>query len=206
MPKVKCALCEKLQDSTKCRLVSSSVYDWFHKYLQEKHVKFDQDDLDLCSSCTGQFYKLKEEVNSLSTSILSTSPIETMETNTDELTLENVIYAGSSEKRCVISREFRSSSTDMITMPKSARLDLLILHRLYAPQGVRCCRLHILDNNRLEPNGFVEIDNHEKLKTSLQSDELIRLLDDLLWLIKEAMELPRLDFQDPSLSDDDYVA
>ncbi|CAF3028442.1 unnamed protein product [Rotaria sp. Silwood2] len=138
--------------------------------------------------------------------MISTSPIETMETNTDELTLENVIYTGSSEKCCVICREFRSSSTDMITMPKSARRHLLILHRLYAPQGVRCCRLHILNNNRLDPNGFVEIDSREKLKASLQSDELIRLLDDLLLLIKEAMELPRLDFQDPLLSDDDYMA
>jgi len=129
-----------------------------------------------------------------------------METNSDELTLENVIYTGSSEKRCVICREFRSSSADMITMPEPARPDLLVLHRLYAPHGVRCCRLHFLGNNRLDPNDFVEMDSREKVKTSLLSNELIRLLDDLLGVIQEAMESPRLDFQDPLLSDDDYLA
>ncbi|CAF0875081.1 unnamed protein product [Didymodactylos carnosus] len=185
-----------VKDSAKCRTISASAYDWFHKYLQEKHVKFDQDDLHLCASCTRQLYNLKEEVNLSSSSTMNTSPIESMETNSDELTLENIIYAGSSEKRCVICREFRSSSADMITIPKSARLDLLVLHRLYAPHGVRCYILHVLANNRLDPNDFVEMDSREKVKTSLRSNELIRLLDDLLGLIQEAMESPRLDFQD----------
>jgi hypothetical protein len=129
-----------------------------------------------------------------------------METDSEELTLENVIYAGSSEKRCVICREFRSSSTDMITMPKSARLDLLVFHRLYAPHGVRCCSVHVLNNNRLDPNDVVEMDGREQVKTSLQSNELICVLDDLLRLLQEAMESLRLDFQDPLLSDDDYLA
>ncbi|CAF1504733.1 unnamed protein product, partial [Rotaria sordida] len=141
-----------------------------------------------------------------STTLPDLSPVDIVDTNDDGLTLENVIYAGLGQKKCLICRQNRDSSSNMITMPKSARLDLLVLHRIYAPQGVRCCQQHILKYGRLNPNDFIEMHDRQKLKTILQPQEVISILDDLLKLIEEAIKSPRLDFHDPMLSNDDYLA
>ena len=219
MPKLKCTLCEKLKDSSKCRSVSSTAYKWFHEYLQGRNINFHQGELHLCSSCVGHFYELKSSVDPLfvsssddsainqsSTSLVNPSPMDIVDTNDDGLTLENILYAGSSQKRCIICRQFRDSSTNMTTMPKSSRLDLLVLHRIYAPDNVRCCEQHILKHGRLNPMDAVEMNNRQKLKTILHPQELMLILEDLLKLIEEATKSPRLDFRDPMLSNDDYLA
>ncbi|CAF3761509.1 unnamed protein product [Rotaria sp. Silwood1] len=94
----------------------------------------------------------------------------------------------------------------MIIMPKSCRLDLLILHRIYAPQNIRCCEQHILKHGRLNPMDIVEMNDRKKLKTTLQLQELLVILEDLLTLIQEAIKSLRLDFRDPMLSNDDHLA
>ena len=71
----------------------------------------------------------------------------------DRLTLDNVIFAGSSHNRCIVCRE--ETVTGIMMMPKAARLDLLILHTMYAPHGVRCCSSHLLNMCRLMPNAKV---------------------------------------------------
>ena len=203
MPNVKCILCEKFKDSSKCRFVSSTAYKWFHEHFQGKDIMFSEDDLRLCSSCTRQPYNLKASIDSSAT-LPDLSSIDNVGTNDDGLTLENVIYAGSGQKKCIICRQNRNSSSNMMTMPKSSRLDLLVLHRIYAPQNVRCCQQHILKNDRLNPNEFIEMDDRQKLKTTLQPQELISVLDDLLRLLEEAIKSPRFDFHDSVLTDDDY--
>ncbi|CAF1299519.1 unnamed protein product [Rotaria sordida] len=93
----------------------------------------------------------------------------------------------------------------MISMPKSARLDLLIIHLMYAPNGVRCCPSHLLNNNRLLPDVEISMGNRQQLASSLSSSEMIDLVTDLLSLLHEAVTSPRLDFLDPSLNDEDYL-
>lgn len=143
--------------------------------------------------------------DSSSMSPSDTSQTISMDDENNELTLENVFYAGSSQNRCVICRRIRDSARNMITMPKSARLDLLIFHRLYAPHNVRCCSEHILKFDRLNPMNPVEMYDRQKLKAMLQPQELLLIIEDLLALIQKAMKAPRLDFRDPMLSDDDYL-
>ncbi|CAF3392279.1 unnamed protein product, partial [Rotaria sp. Silwood2] len=144
-------------------------------------------------------------IHSSSTSSVDASPIDNVDTADDGLTLENVLYAGSSQNRCVICRRIRDSSTNMITMPKSSRLDLLIVHRMYATQNVRCCEQHIVGHDRLNPMDTVEMNDRKNLKTTLPPQELLLILEDLLTLIQEAIKSPRLDFRDPALSNDDYL-
>ena len=218
MPKVKCGFCEKLKESSKCRSVSSTTYKWFNEYLQAKKINFNEKELFLCSSCIGNFYNLKSSMDSSPMSIDDASPSDSssiyqadtslassIDSESDELTLENVLYAGSNQNRCVICRKNRESARKMITMPKPARLDLLILHRLYAPHNVRCCSEHILKHDRLSPMNCVEMYDRQKLKATLQPQELLLVIEDLLTLIQEAIKAPRLDFRDPMLSDDDYL-
>jgi len=98
MPNKKCVLCEKVANSSQFRSISSASYEWFHKYLREKNVIFEVDNLQLCSSCTGKFYALKEELDSSLPSSLQASPstiVESMEIDDDTLCLANFIYAGS---------------------------------------------------------------------------------------------------------------
>ena len=218
MPKVKCVLCEKLKELSKCRSVSSTTYKWVNEYLQARKINFNENELLLCSSCIGNLYNLKSSINSSpmstddasssdSSSIyqVDTSSTSCIESESDELTLENVLYAGSNQNRCVICRRIRDAARNMITIPKPAPLDLLILHRLYAPHNVRCCSEYILRHDRLNPMNFVEMYDRQKLKATLQSQELLLIIEDLLTLIQEAIKAPPLDFRDPMLSDDDYL-
>ena len=144
MPKRKCVLCQKSKDSSQCRSLSSCSYGWYHEYLKEKGTSFDDNDLFLCSSCVYDFYKPKAScIKSDIPVTTDSSNIEPMDTTTIEddhdLALNNVIYGGSSQNHCIICRQERDHLSDMITVPKPARLDLLIIHKLYVPHGVRCC-------------------------------------------------------------------
>ncbi|CAF2321530.1 unnamed protein product [Rotaria sp. Silwood2] len=51
-----------------------------------------------------------------------------------------------------------------------------------------------------------EMNDQNKLKTTLRPQELLLTFEDLLTLIQEAIKSPRLDFRDPMLSNDDYLA
>ena len=79
----------------------------------------------------------------------------------NDLTLDNLIYGGSGQNHCIICRQERDHLLDMITMPKPARLDLLIIHKLYVPHGVRCCRKHLLSSSRLDPEEVINMDNRQ---------------------------------------------
>ena len=72
--------------------------------------------------------------------------------------------------------------------------------------SVRGYQQHILKNDRLNLNDFIEMNDRQKLKTILQPQGLINILDDLLQLIEEAIKTPCLDFHDPMLSNDDHLA
>ena len=101
---------------------------WFHEYLKEKGTSFIDSDLFLCSSCVYDFYKMKASyIESDIPVTTDSSNIEPMDTTTIEddnhLTLDNVIYGGSSQNHCIICRQERDHLSDMITMPKRARLD-----------------------------------------------------------------------------------
>ena len=122
----------------------------------------------------------------------------------DRLTLDNVIFARSGHTRCVICRLEKPSG--MVVIPKAARLDMLILHSMYVPQGVQCRSSHLLNKTRLMHHTQVNTDNREHLSSSLSSSEMIELVEDLLSLLREAATSPRLDFLDASLTEEDYLA
>ena len=124
----------------------------------------------------------------------------------NDLTLHNVIYGGSSQDHCIICLKERDHLSDMITMPKLARFDLLIIHKLYVSHGVRCCRKHLLSSSRLGPEEIINMDSRQQLKVALLTEEPVDLIDNLLNLIEEAIRSPRLDFCDPLLSNEDYEA
>ena len=90
--------------------------------------------------------------------------------------------------------------------PRLLVLILLVIHKLYAPHRVRCCRKHLLSSSRLLPEEFVNMINRQPLKAALSTETLVDLVNDLLMLRQEATRSPRLDFSDPSLSDEDYEA
>ena len=121
----------------------------------------------------------------------------------NDLALDNVIYGGSSQNHCIICRQERDHLSDTITMSKPARLDLLIIHKLYVPHDVRCCRKHLLSYSRLDPE---EADNRQQPKVALPTEKLVDLIGNLPNLIEEAIRSPRLYFCDPSLSKEDYEA
>ncbi|CAF3103007.1 unnamed protein product, partial [Rotaria sp. Silwood2] len=97
--------------------------------------------------------------------------------NNEGLRLDNGTYTGSGHKQCVVCRSLVSSKT--VTMPKPARLDLLLFYRLYAPYGVRCCVSHLLNGDRLRPDEHIDIKNLLPIPTSLSPMEARELFNDL---------------------------
>ncbi|CAF4510448.1 unnamed protein product, partial [Didymodactylos carnosus] len=115
------------------------------------------------------------------------------------LTVDSLTYVGSSHRQCVICR--KDVGAGCCVMPKRARLDLLIIHHMYAPHGVRCCRTHLI-TERLLPESFVNMENIQTMNVVLDSNEVTNLLNDLLGLLEEATRAPRLDFNDMNLTGD----
>ena len=91
-----------------------------------------------------------------------------------------------------------------VVMPKPARLDMLIRHQLYAPHGVRVCKDHLW-NDHLLPDSKINRKNREIPIAKLEPSIILQLFNDLLSLIQEASSVPRLDFTDPSLTNEDYL-
>ncbi|CAF4093570.1 unnamed protein product [Rotaria sp. Silwood2] len=94
----------------------------------------------------------------------------------------------------------------MIVMPNSARLDLLLIHRLYAPHGTRCCISHLINDLRLRPNEYVNMKDRLQFPTMLSPQEIQDLLNDIFSFFDALRSSPRLDFDDPSLTNEDYEA
>ena len=62
----------------------------------------------------------------------------------DSFTMENILFADSGHKQCVICKA--EISADAIIITKIARLNFLVLKRMYAPHGARCCKQHLWNN------------------------------------------------------------
>ena len=200
--KTQCTLCSRW--CSNFRSISSSSHEWFHQYLRSNGTVFDDNDLNLCSACVCKFYNMREATNILAISESIDTTEEVSVNTSDQLTLQNVIFAGSGQKYCVVcGEEVRGGA---MIMPKGARLDLLIYNSMYAPDGVRCCSSHLLNKKRLKPNANIIMENPMQLASCLSSSEMIDFVVDLLSLLQEAVTAPRLDLLDLSLNDEDYLA
>ena len=52
-------------------------------------------------------------------------------------------------------------------MPQSAQLDVLLIHRLFAPNETRCCSSHLIEDFCLRPNEYVSMKGRLKFPTML---------------------------------------
>jgi hypothetical protein len=127
-----------------------------------------------------------------------------IEQDNDYLTLDNISYAGSGHKQCVVCGKPVTSGT--VIMPRSARLDLLLIHRIFAPHGVRCCSSHLINDIRLRPDQSFDLKVRSRIPTPLSSENMRDLLNDLFSLFNEVRFSARLDFDDPFLKNEDYEA
>ena len=201
----------KSKDLWQCRSLSSCFYGCFREYLKEKGTSFIGSDLFLCSSCVHDSYKLKPSyleydipvtVDSLNVEPEDTTTIE----DDDNLTLDNVIYGGSSQNPCIICQQERDYVSDMITMSMPTRLNLLIIHKLYVLHGVRCCRKHLLSSSQFDLEEVINMSNRQQFKIALPTEKLVDLIAALLTLIEGVIRSLRLDYCGPSLSNEDYEA
>lgn len=197
-----CCLCSRW--SSDCRSLASPSHNWYHESLRARGEVFDPQELFLCAGCVTQYYYMKE--NSIQQSIDNQSDVAEEsdgDRENDEFALDNIFYSGSGHKHCVICRkEIRAG---MVTMPKEARLDLLIIHSMYAPRGVRCCNEHLAGVKRLKPDVSIVMDKRRIITAALNTTEMIATITDLLALVRTAREAPHLDFNDLSLDDEDYL-
>lgn len=201
--KVKCCLCLRWLGA--CRRLSSTSHVWFHQYLRTNGMSFDEDELHLCGSCVSKYYSLKSVHNVESTGeLMDTTDDIDSQAEEPNITLENVLFSGSGHKCCVICRA--KVSVGMIIMPKDARLDLLLNHSMYAPAGVRCCPNHLFNSCRLKPDVTIAMENRPLLSATFSLVDMGDIVTDLLGLVQAARTSPRLNFNDPSLSDEDYLA
>jgi hypothetical protein len=169
--------------------------------------KININELFCCNKCINTLYTIKKSSvvasASIASSLLQPEPMEVEDDNA-YLTLDNILFTGSGHKLCVVCRAPIASAA--VVMPKSARLDLLLLHRLFAPHGARCCISHLLNNNRLRPDQPISIANRLPVPTTLSPDQARELFNDLLSLIDASRTVSHLDFDDPSLNNEDYQA
>ncbi|CAF4296162.1 unnamed protein product [Didymodactylos carnosus] len=188
MPDKKCAGCERWNAK---RDISSETYLWCHKLLETegKTLNFDQG-VYFCGSCFIRYDDRKEEGQKLVAQEKHDEPMETDQEGGEEkeeedqpLSLTDVLYTGSGHKHCAICR--KTIEAGCVVMPKAARLDLLVLKRMYAPHGVRCCKSHLI-NNRLLPQSDINMDTRQQRLAALPPAELVTLFDDVLSLIQEA--------------------
>ena len=100
---------------------------------------------------------MREATNILAIPELMDTTEEVNVNTNDQLTLQNVIFAGSGHKYCVVCGEEVGGGA--IIMPKGARSDLLIYNSIYAPDGVHCCSSHLPNKKRLKPNANIIMEN-----------------------------------------------
>ena len=92
----------------------------------------------------------------------------------------------------------------MVTMPKPSKLDLFILKRMYAAHAVRYCIDHFW-NDKLLLDVNINMKTRQMPMAKLESSVLLNLFNDLLTLLQHASTIPRLDFTDVSMSNEDYL-
>ena len=200
MPNKQCIRCKKWKASKNILL---KTQEWCYSLLESEGISLSNAErISLCNKCWFNLRNMKKE-----TETQPESDTEDMDTSVhddeDLFTVENILFAGSGHKKCVICKA--EISADAIIMPKIARLDFLVLKRMYAPHGVRCCKQHLW-NNRLLPNVEINMINRQTSMAKLESSALLKLFNDVLGLLQEATAAARLDFTDASLSDEDYLA
>lgn len=207
MPRIQCIICERWRSVGECKSLSSSTYSWFHDYLRSNCKVVNVEELYYCKGCTNSLYTIKKRVNEASeypSSLCSSTDPEETEQDNDYLTFDNVFYAGSGHKKCVFCG--KSVTSEMQLMPRSARLDVLLLHRVFVPHGVRCCSSHLINGTRLCLDQAFNLKDRSRIPTSLSSGDVRDLLDDFSSLFNELQFSPRLDFDDPFLTNEDYEA
>ena len=136
-----------------------------------------------------------------------TNKVKDMDVDLDEdkdsLTIENIIFAGSDHKNCIICRSKVHAGS--VVMPKAARLDLLVLKRMCALHGLRISTDHLW-NDRLLPDTRANMENRQTQITKLDPSIILQLFNDLLGLLQEASAAARLDFMNPHLTNENYLA
>ena len=122
--------------------------------------------------------------------------------NDEKLSLTNLQYVEVKTNCCIICN--LNFSSELILMPQVVRLELLSMHRVYVPPGVRCCTCHLLHNRHLSPHTILNFNTHTKCSEKLLPHELDELCNDLLSLSDEWKSPSRLDFEDPSITNKDH--
>ena len=105
-------------------------------------------------------------------------------------------------EQCIVCR--KSVASEMIVMPRSARLDLLLVYRIFAPHGIRCCSSYLINDTRLRLNQYIDREGRSLISASLSSEDVQDLLNSLVSSFNELRSSPRLDFDDTSVSSEDY--
>ena len=88
-------------------------------------------------------------------------------------------------------------------MPKSSKLDLLILKQMYVPHEVRWYRDYLW-NDRLLSDVKINMEIRPTPMPKLESSVLLNLFNDLVALLKEVSTTPRLVLTNVSMSNEDY--
>ena len=108
------------------------------------------------------------------------------------------------QNRCVLCN--CNVYCELIVMPRFARFELLSLNRLYAPQNARCCASHLINNHRLHSKTIVNVKNDLKSGANLLLHDVKDLCNNLLALSEEFRSPSYLDFDDLSMTDEEYEA
>ena len=206
MPNVRCSLSERWRSSDECRSLSSVSDSWLHDYLRSNGKAFDVNELMYCKSCKNRLYSIKNQSAIPTASIIEqvVTESDSMEIDVDDekLSLKNLKYLEIKSNCCVICN--LNVSSELIIMPKGVRLELLSMHRIYVPPDVRCCTCHLLNNRHLSLHIILNLNTYTKCSEKLLPHELKELCNDLLSLSDEWKSSSRLDFEDLSMTDDDY--
>ncbi|CAF4182910.1 unnamed protein product, partial [Rotaria sordida] len=204
MPNKQCIRCKNWKATRK---ITTKIHAWCYSLLQSEELSFNIDgNCYLCNTWWLHLSNQKKHAD-IKTGKDNTNNVEDMDIGVDEdkdsLTIENIIFAGSGHNKCIICRcEVHGG---LVVMPKPARLDFLVLKLMYAPHGVRNCTNH-LSNNRLLPDVEVNMENRQTRIAKLKPSIILQLFNDLLGLLQEASSAARLDFMDPCLANEDYMA
>ena len=147
MSRIKCTICQRWRSTAECKLLSSSMYSWFHNYLHANGNLTKLEDLYYCKKCTSSLYRIEKDLTGVSEYISSnvlSIDIAGVSQSHSYLTLENVLYTGSSHKQCIVCR--KPVASKMIVMPRGTRLDLLLieflLHMEYAAAHLILLMIH----------------------------------------------------------------
>ena len=170
-----CIRCKKWKAT---RTITSKTQSWCYSLLNSEGISFNVGkNCDLCNKCWLNLCNQKK-YGEIKIEKTNTNNVEDMDVDLDEdkdsLTIENIIFAGSGHKNCIICRSKVHAGS--VVMPKAARLDLLVLKRMYAPHGVRICTDHLW-NDRLLPDTKANMENRQIQITKLDPSSILQLFN-----------------------------